>query len=110
MGLAYAIQRRKTAEGDGRIIGLIVPARDSPSHTARSVTGTASDQTRLAALFLGIFDRPPGRYFAPRAFFACSRRSSFTHSFATGGLSIRPTPYFCMKSVVTWTCFTLMSY
>src|SRR5664279_3001272 len=54
--------------------------------------------------------RARGHHFAPSSFLALWRKSSLTQSLAIGGFAIFPTPTFCMKSVVTCTCSTVMSY
>lgn len=49
-------------------------------------------------------------HFTPRLFLAASSRSVRTHSRASGGVPIRPTPVLTMVSVVTWICWALISY
>ena len=48
-------------------------------------------------------------YFTFSSFLAFSKRSSFTYSFAFGGLAIFPMPYFTIMSVETCTCCTVTS-
>src|SRR5450830_802709 len=107
VGDRYSNHLCTTAQGDGNTSGLTHPMEDANCQMAITDTGT-SNPCRTPPLFcFAIIGVLP--YLRFRLFLACSNKSVFTQSLATGGLAILPVPYLTMVSVVIWICSGVMS-